>query len=227
MTLIENFHTWVSGLCLSLAGPAVGGHRLSFSKKETQSAVLLWDWLIKSRLNVFNPYKPSILFMGHQQTVQNQIRRRRTRRLIRFLTQENFISVIIRLKRNFMGLGPGFLGCLTSFPPLCQQATSIQCVKYGDTYTGKIFCWHTGGGGNDILKNVFWFLYTLMQNWLFYPKFYIFEAFNIENGFHCQKVLRSGYLHSEERDNWQTFIFTQNHRDLPIASVNDSWITQM
>ena len=31
----------------------------------------------------FNPFKPSV-FMGHQQLVKNQIRRRRTRRLIRF-----------------------------------------------------------------------------------------------------------------------------------------------
>ena len=31
------------------------------------------------------------------------------------------------------------------FPPLCQQATSIQCVKYGNRHTGKSFCWHTGG----------------------------------------------------------------------------------
>ena len=36
--------------------------------------------------NPFNPYKPSVLFVGHQQTVQNQIRRRKTRRLIRFST---------------------------------------------------------------------------------------------------------------------------------------------
>ena len=62
-----------------------------------------------------------------------------------------------------MGLGPGFLGPLNIFPPVCQQATSIQCVKYGNTYTCKSFCWHTGGGGgNDILKNVFGFLYILM-----------------------------------------------------------------
>ena len=40
-------------------------------------------------------------------------------------------------------------------PPLCQQATSIQCVKYGNTYTDKSFCWHTGGGGGDILKTYF------------------------------------------------------------------------
>ena len=46
-----------------------------------------------------------------------------------------------------MGLGPGFFGLLNIFPLVCQQATSIQCVKYGNTYTWKSFCWHTGGGG--------------------------------------------------------------------------------
>ena len=37
-------------------------------------------------LLLFNPYKPSILFMGHRQTLQNQIRCPRTWRLIRFST---------------------------------------------------------------------------------------------------------------------------------------------
>ena len=36
--------------------------------------------------HVVNPYKPSVLFVGHQQTVQNQITRRKIRRLIRFST---------------------------------------------------------------------------------------------------------------------------------------------
>ena len=35
---------------------------------------------------------------------------------------------------------------------VCQQATSIQSVKYGNTYAGKSFCWHTGGGGGKIFK---------------------------------------------------------------------------
>ena len=35
---------------------------------------------------VFNPYKPCIHFMGHWQTVQNQIRQRRMWRLIWFCT---------------------------------------------------------------------------------------------------------------------------------------------
>ena len=34
----------------------------------------------------FNPYKPCILFVGHRQTMQNHIRRRKFRRLIRFST---------------------------------------------------------------------------------------------------------------------------------------------
>ena len=35
---------------------------------------------------LINPYKPSVLFVGHLQTVQNQIIRRKMRRLIRFST---------------------------------------------------------------------------------------------------------------------------------------------
>ena len=44
--------------------------------------------------NIFsNPYKPSVLFVGHQQTVQNQIRRCIMRLLIRFSTvcSQNFL----------------------------------------------------------------------------------------------------------------------------------------
>ena len=37
-------------------------------------------------LYLTNPYKPSVPFLGHRQTVQTQIRRRRTRRLIRIFT---------------------------------------------------------------------------------------------------------------------------------------------
>ena len=33
-----------------------------------------------------NPYKPSVLYMGHRKTVQTQIRRRRMERLIRVST---------------------------------------------------------------------------------------------------------------------------------------------
>ena len=34
----------------------------------------------------FNPYKPSVPLLGHRQTVQTQIRRHRTRRLIKVFT---------------------------------------------------------------------------------------------------------------------------------------------
>ena len=45
--------------------------------------------IFMTRLNVgpsLNPYKPSVLFVGHRQTVQNQITRRKTRLPIRFST---------------------------------------------------------------------------------------------------------------------------------------------
>ena len=75
------------------------------------------------------------------------------------LVLENFITVIKFLFG--MGLCSGFWAAEhLPPPPLCQQAASIQCVKYGNTYTCKSFCWHTGG--NDIFKNVFGFLYILM-----------------------------------------------------------------
>ena len=53
------------------------------------------------------------------------------------------------VEKAFYGFGPWDFGLLNISPPppLCQQATSIQCVKYGDTYTGKSFCWQRG---NDI-----------------------------------------------------------------------------
>ena len=69
----------------------------------------------------------------------------------RRLVLENFITVI-----NFVFGRKGILWAQAlgfwaaeHLPPslLCQQATSIQCVKYENTYTGKSFCWHTGGGG--------------------------------------------------------------------------------
>ena len=37
-------------------------------------------------LNLVNPYKPSVLFVGHRQSAKTQIRRRLTRRLISFST---------------------------------------------------------------------------------------------------------------------------------------------
>ena len=55
----------------------------------------------------------------------------------RRLVLENFITVI-----HFL------FDRLNTFPPLCQQTTSIQSVKYGNSNTDKSFCWHTGGGGD-------------------------------------------------------------------------------
>ena len=82
------------------------------------------------------------------------------------LVLENFITVnnFYLVERAFYGLRPWVFGLLNNPPPVCQQATSIQSVKYGNTYAGKSFCWHTGGGGggNDVSKNVFGFLYILM-----------------------------------------------------------------
>ena len=55
------------------------------------------------------------------------------------------------VEKAFYGLRPWVVGLLNIFPPVCQQATSIQCVHYGNTYTGKSFCWHTGGGGGEMI----------------------------------------------------------------------------
>ena len=89
-----------------------------------------------------------ILFVLYIKLAQNTKQFRR-------LVLENFITVINFLfgRKGYFGLRPWVFGLLNIFPPLCQQATSIQCVKYGNTYTCKAH------RGNDILKNVFRFLY--------------------------------------------------------------------
>ena len=51
----------------------------------TLICILTLDY-IANMLTYINPLKPSVLFVGHRQTLQNQIRRRKTRRLIRFST---------------------------------------------------------------------------------------------------------------------------------------------
>ena len=62
------------------------------------------------------------------------------------LVLENFIIVIPYLVvKAFYGLKPLVFGLQNIITPLCQQATSIQYVKYGNV-TGKSFCWHTGWG---------------------------------------------------------------------------------
>ena len=47
---------------------------------------ITWVFYLVSVLCYINPYKPSVPFLGHRQTVQTQIRWRRTRRLIRVFT---------------------------------------------------------------------------------------------------------------------------------------------
>ena len=54
--------------------PASG---LSLAKSHSEAVILLL---------FINPYKHSVLFVGHQQTVQNQTRRRKKRRLFKFST---------------------------------------------------------------------------------------------------------------------------------------------
>ena len=75
---------------------------------------------------------------------------------LRRLVLDNFITVINFLfgrKGILWAEALGFWAAEHLPPPLYQQATSIQCVKYGNTFTVKSFCWHTGG--NDILKTMF------------------------------------------------------------------------
>ena len=77
---------------------------------------------------------------------------KRTSRLGRLLALSlEILSYLV--EKAFYGLRPRDFELLNISPPLCQQATSIQCVKYGNTYTCKSLCWHTGG--NDILKKCF------------------------------------------------------------------------
>ena len=50
-----------------------------------------------------------------------------------------------------MGLGPGFWAA-EHLPPLVPASHFYTMCEYGNTYAGKSFCWHTGGGGGVILK---------------------------------------------------------------------------
>ena len=61
----------------------------------------------------------------------------------RRLVLENFITVFNFLfgrKGILWANALGFWAAEHLSPPVCQQATSIQCVKYGNTYTCKSFC---------------------------------------------------------------------------------------
>ena len=64
------------------------------------------------------------------------------------LVLENFITVIKFLfgrKDILWAKALGFWAAKHP-PPRVPASHSIQCVKYGNTYTCKSFCWHTGGG---------------------------------------------------------------------------------
>ena len=45
-------------------------------------------------------------------------------------------------------------------PPEFQLAFHIYYVKYENTLTWKRISWNLGGGGNDVLKIFFYFLYV-------------------------------------------------------------------
>ena len=64
--------------------PEINGFSPSFPKQMLNPEI---DILIKhQRVLSVNPYKPIVLFVGHRQTLQNQIRRRKMRYLIRLST---------------------------------------------------------------------------------------------------------------------------------------------
>ena len=70
----------------------------------------------------------------------------------------SLISYLV--EKAFYRLRPWVLGLLNIFPPLVPASHFNTMCKIWYTYSCKSFCWHTGG--NDILKNVFRFLYILM-----------------------------------------------------------------
>ena len=65
-------------------------HKTKVKKKFTLLYACIWRFTGVRNVNFtqynVNPYKPSVLFVGHRQRGQNQIRRRKTRRPIRFST---------------------------------------------------------------------------------------------------------------------------------------------
>ena len=97
-------------------------------------------FLIKTIINLAN--STFNLYVLYIEPAQNTKLRRR-------FVLENFITVIHFLfgrKGILLAKALDFWAAEHS-PPLCQQATFIQSVKYDNKYTGKSFCWHTGGGG--------------------------------------------------------------------------------
>ena len=56
---------------------------LARAKVKCQFLVASWELQVQVLNVMFNPYKHSVLFVGHRQTVHTQLRRRRMRCLIR------------------------------------------------------------------------------------------------------------------------------------------------
>ena len=54
--------------------------------------------------------------------------------------------------------------------PVCQHVAFIDCAKYVNTYTGKSFCWHTGGGGRYAIKLFLISIYFLVKKIEFLSK---------------------------------------------------------
>ena len=57
---------------------------------------------LEYQLNFFNPYKPSIQFVGHQQTVQKQTRHRKMQsdQVLHCLTTDGIFKILIKLKNT-------------------------------------------------------------------------------------------------------------------------------
>ena len=112
---------------------------------------------------VFNPYKPSVPFYGHRQTVQTQIRRHRTRRLIRVFTVSkesknekvhhtplkfgNGLVQLIRMDRSTIGK----CGLTNSWLMTLLVLCSLIARQASDSVTPRpLSKYFTGGPGPDV-----------------------------------------------------------------------------
>ena len=92
--------------------------------------------------------------------------------VLRKFVREDLISVI----SFFLDRHSIFICSITGFrainypPPLCQRATFIYCAKYVNTYTGKSFCWHNGGGGRYAIKLFLISICFIVKKAQFLPK---------------------------------------------------------
>ena len=77
--------------------------------------------------------------------------------------------------------------------------------------------WGGGGVGNDILKK--WFRISIYLN--VNPNFTALKPLISKTDFTAIKYSGQGSFKVKKRTIDKLFIFTENHRHLPIASVND------